>query len=75
MVMDFELEAWLMRILSQGHDSEKPQSRRKRFDRDQPDVDNEEIDASKTQSPFLAQDINGLMATTARPPHATSCGN
>jgi hypothetical protein len=35
MVMGFELEAWLMRILSWAHQSKQPQSRRARFDRDQ----------------------------------------
>src|SRR5258708_8543543 len=35
MDMNFELEAWLMRILSWGHQSKQPQSRPKRFDRNQ----------------------------------------
>jgi hypothetical protein len=57
MVMDFELEAWLMRILSQGHESKQSHSHWVRFDRDQAAPFGES--AAAWRSGF-ASGINGL---------------
>src|SRR5713101_437365 len=62
MDMDFELGAWLMRILSCGHESTQPQSRRKRFDRNQHRSDGE-VDTKASgirHSAVFAKDINRL---------------
>jgi hypothetical protein len=61
MDMNFELEAWLMRILSWGHQSKQPQSRPKRFDRNQLRSSGEVgAKASGIWHSRLAKDINRL---------------
>src|SRR5665811_2296123 len=73
MVMGFELEAWLMRVLSQGHKSKQPQPRQTRFDRDQPSRPQRST-STRTEpgNDIFAPGINDL-ANAIRPPRE-HCG-